>query len=498
MRVRWRQYELIFATVLLLLLLAKELFGNPVTDYQIERFKEYGVPYFYFLHTLLPFLLSHILPLALLIIINTWLLPRYLHTQKQLIILPVSAILCWLLLSTAFTISYYYETFYLTAKFPAESIWQRRGQRALGNASLMTIIYLLYCLVREPIIKWVMQEHVKRPFRILLCNKITATAFIYFGIMLWGVIFRVFHDSSAIIYIFILLPLIIIIFINVYALFPYRDKMQISRRQFWPKLLIAPLILSAIAVTFFIVSVGKPIWTFFPILASLLTLLSMPLSWLLYSLQKHKLGVLLQLQKDLGKTTADLAFLRSQINPHFLFNTLNTLYGTALQENAVRTAEGVQQLGDMMRFMLHENHRNKIPLKRELEYLNNYIALQQLRIATSKDILIETAINNCLYDHMIAPMLLVPFVENAYKHGIRLTTPSFIKIHFYCDEKGIYLDVVNSMHPKRMQEGMPQHTGVGLQNVKERLQLMYPNNYTLQIQEDDMAFAIHLYIQLID
>jgi hypothetical protein len=497
MPVRWKQYELFFAIAIFLLLLASNTpFAG--TKVQIKLFAQNEVEYSYFFHTLIPFLLTHVLPLALLIAINSWLLPQYLHTQKQFIALPVAAVICWLVLCMAFTIAFFYKGFYLTATTPSEVIWQRLGQRALGKASLMIATYLVYCVVRELTIQWVNQEHPKRSFRIMLCNKITATVFIYIGILLSGFIFRAFNDAVGVIYIFIVLPVIIIIFINVYGLFPYRDKMQLPLNKFWYILLIAPVVFSIISTIILDIMSSSRGWLQLAILTLMTLLLSVPLSRLIYLQQKDKLGVLLQLQKDLGKSTADLAFLRSQINPHFLFNALNTLYGTALQENAGRTAEGVQRLGDMMRFMLHENHRQNIPLKRELEYLNNFIALQQLRIAASKDISIETDIYTCSYEHLIAPMLLVPFVENAYKHGIRLTSPSFIKMNFYCDAKGIYLDVVNSLHPKRIQEGMPENSGVGLQNVKERLQLIYPGKYTLQIQEDDTAFTVHLHIQLID
>ncbi len=91
----------------------------------------------------------------------------------------------------------------------------------------------------------------------------------------------------------------------------------------------------------------------------------------------------LTLEKALGRSSANLDFLRSQINPHFLFNALNTLYGTALQEQAGRTSEGIQKLGDMMRFMLHENTEEKIHLSKEVGYLQNYIALQRLRTQES-------------------------------------------------------------------------------------------------------------------
>src|SRR5258708_30216883 len=98
------------------------------------------------------------------------------------------------------------------------------------------------------------------------------------------------------------------------------------------------------------------------------------------------------LEIALDQSEADLQFLRAQINPHFLFNALNTLYGTALQENAERTGEGIQQLGDMMRFMLHENMQQSISLSREIDYLHHFIALQQLRTQTSPDIVIQNDI----------------------------------------------------------------------------------------------------------
>ena len=113
-------------------------------------------------------------------------------------------------------------------------------------------------------------------------------------------------------------------------------------------------------------------------------------------------------EKELVKSKADIQFLRSQINPHFLFNVLNTLYGTALQENAERTAEGIQRLGDMMRFMLHENNLDFIRMNKEVEYLRNYIALQKLRTQSSPDIIIEDNINEQNCNYQIAPMLLIP------------------------------------------------------------------------------------------
>ncbi len=225
-------------------------------------------------------------------------------------------------------------------------------------------------------------------------------------------------------------------------------------------------------------------------------LFTAPLSWYLY---KQRLTVnyeILGLKTALGRSTADLNFLRSQINPHFLFNVLNTLYGTALQEKADRTSEGIQKLGDMMRFMLRENLQEKISLNREIEYLNNYIGLQTLRTQSSPDIVIHTEIEEHLGTHQIAPMLLIPFVENAFKHGISLKEPSNIRISLTIKDQTLYFDVSNSIHAKSATDPEKDNNGIGLNNVQQRLRLLYPNKHELSIRESGKEFFIHLTIQL--
>ncbi len=168
-----------------------------------------------------------------------------------------------------------------------------------------------------------------------------------------------------------------------------------------------------------------------------------PFAWFLYNYRFVKSKELTGLKTALGQSSANLGFLRSQINPHFLFNALNTLYATALQEKADRTSEGIQKLGDMMRFMLQENVQEFISLSREVDYLNNYIALQKLRTQASADIVIQTEIEEQDNYQQIAPMLLIPFVENAFKHGISLKEPSHIKITLNTKDNDLFFDVTN-------------------------------------------------------
>jgi two-component system LytT family sensor kinase len=202
------------------------------------------------------------------------------------------------------------------------------------------------------------------------------------------------------------------------------------------------------------------------------------------------------LKTELGKTDANLNFLKSQINPHFLFNALNTLYGTALQESADRTSEGIQKLGDMMRFMLQENMQDKILLSRDIEYLKNYILLQELRTSTSEDITIETQIDEEAGELMIAPMLLIPFVENAFKHGISLQTPSHIKITLQISGSILYFDVHNSIRIRNENDPEKGHSGIGLENVKQRLAMLYAQKHDLTIRENTKEFFIHLTLHL--
>ncbi|MFC0514786.1 sensor histidine kinase [Mucilaginibacter angelicae] len=202
------------------------------------------------------------------------------------------------------------------------------------------------------------------------------------------------------------------------------------------------------------------------------------------------------LKTELGQSDANLNFLKSQINPHFLFNALNTLYGTALQEQAARTGEGIQKLGDMMRFMLEENVKDKIMLSRDIDYLNSYILLQKLRSATSPSITIETDIEEYQGPLTITPMLLIPFVENAFKHGISLQNPSHIEVALQIEGGTLYFDVHNSIHNHQENDPEKGRGGIGLENVKQRLNLLYPNRHELVIRENAREFFIHLTLQL--
>jgi len=221
-----------------------------------------------------------------------------------------------------------------------------------------------------------------------------------------------------------------------------------------------------------------------------------PVSWQVYRYRSASNAELYRLKTELGQSNASYNMLQAQINPHFLFNALNTLYGTALQENAERTSEGIQQLGDMMRFMLHENMQQSISLTREIDYLHHFIALQKLRTQTSPDIVIQSEIPDHVGGLQITPMLLIPFVENAFKHGISLREASHIKITLQTKGNTLYFDVYNSIHIKPDNDPEKGYSGIGLNNLKQRLNLLYPKKHELIIRETANEFFVHLTLEL--
>ncbi|AEI48761.1 sensor histidine kinase [Runella slithyformis] len=200
------------------------------------------------------------------------------------------------------------------------------------------------------------------------------------------------------------------------------------------------------------------------------------------------------LETNLNRNQAELSALRAQINPHFLFNAMNTLYATAIEENAEKTSHGIQQLSDMMRFMMHENNQEQIDVQQEVAYLRNYIDLQRLRLSESDKLELKVDLDDALCLRSIAPMLLIPFVENAFKHGISLRNASWIFIKLYCHREKLHFSVFNSIHPRHEEDPEKYSSGIGLVNVQKRLELLYPQNHDLRIHRTEKEFSVQLAI----
>jgi sensor histidine kinase YesM len=293
----------------------------------------------------------------------------------------------------------------------------------------------------------------------------------------------------------IILPITLVAVIYYYQLIFLNFQLGKKKSARW----YLALIISTIFFPLFIISVERnseaPILVGLGIIAFMLFIL-FPISRLIFKKYEDYLGKITTLTQEVTQGSANLSFLKSQINPHFLFNALNTLYGSALTENAEKTSDGIQKLGDMMRFMLHENLQDKISIKREIEYLRNYLDIQLLRFGKEPNLELTIQIQEDFCEGEIAPMVLIPFIENAFKHGISTKNKSWIKINLRCLKGSIHLDVVNSLHPKKTTEDPKDESGIGLDNVKKRLELSYPQRHSLTIVENDMEYFVHFSVQL--
>ncbi|WP_400193986.1 sensor histidine kinase [Hymenobacter sp. B81] len=194
--------------------------------------------------------------------------------------------------------------------------------------------------------------------------------------------------------------------------------------------------------------------------------------------------------------TAELQFLKAQVNPHFLFNTLNNIFAQARQEQAPLTARSVAKLAHMMRYQLYESNVPLVEAERELQYIRDFIELQQMRFAADQAVRICVDEAGPLHGVQLPPMLLLPFVENAFKHGVSLRQPSFIEIQLGTAQPGqLQFRVRNSVAP-RAHEALPTAGGIGLENVRRRLQLLYPGRHELRVEAAPDSFTIGLTLNL--
>ena len=172
------------------------------------------------------------------------------------------------------------------------------------------------------------------------------------------------------------------------------------------------------------------------------------------------------------RATAELRNLRSQINPHFLLNTLNNIYALTAFDTP-KAQQAIQELSKMLRHILYDYQQPKVALSDEVEFLQNYVNLMRIRLSDSVDVKFQTFIANPQLE--VAPMVFISLVENAFKHGVSPSEPSFIHIQIESADNQIVCDIQNSNHPKTANDHSGH--GIGLQQVQRRLDLSYPDHY---------------------
>lgn len=196
-------------------------------------------------------------------------------------------------------------------------------------------------------------------------------------------------------------------------------------------------------------------------------------------------------ERKAERLASELKFLRSQVSPHFLFNVLTNMVSLARKKSEL-LEPALIQLSDLLRYMLYETDNSRFPVTKEIEYLKNYIELQQLRFG--EDVIVELDIQNLQPQCTVEPMLLIPFVENAFKHGVGMVIEPFIKIFLEVRNERLTFRVSNNYNSENLSKD--KNSGIGLNNVKNRLDLLYKREHELSIKDSGELYTIELNLDL--
>ncbi|MES2650836.1 MAG: sensor histidine kinase [Bacteroidota bacterium] len=189
------------------------------------------------------------------------------------------------------------------------------------------------------------------------------------------------------------------------------------------------------------------------------------------------------------KKDMELQFLKSQLNPHFLFNSLNNIYSLAYQKSE-KTADAILKLSEIMRYMIYESNDSWVALSKEVEYVQSYIELQKLRFKDGAAV--ELTLNGEIDNQHIVPLILISFVENAFKHGVANDPEDPIRINIIANQKILHFSITN----KKSKTNKDAMGGVGLNNVERRLQLLYPDRYKLNIVNSATHYTSELMLDI--
>ncbi len=192
---------------------------------------------------------------------------------------------------------------------------------------------------------------------------------------------------------------------------------------------------------------------------------------------------------------SELRFLKSQINPHFLFNTLNNLYALTLKKSD-KAPEIVLKLAEIMRYMLYECNERSVHLSKEIQYMHNYLDLERLRQPKEADI--RFTVDGHVSEQLVSPLLFVPFVENSFKHGLNhATSGGFVHIRLSVQGEDLEFVIENSKVPQVPRASHPRSGGIGLANVKQRLEILYPENHHLEVLDEPNLYKVTLLLKMV-
>ncbi len=280
-----------------------------------------------------------------------------------------------------------------------------------------------------------------------------------------------------------------VVYANLYILFP---KFLFKRNYLvYLLLLVLTIGLGAFILWFIIPSANAnfnlPLFQHFINLFFIFVITS---SFKFFREYSRKQALLIKAENEQLKT--ELALLKSQVNPHFLFNTLNNLYGLITQNQNQQASDVTLKLADLMRYLLESSKTDLVNLNKEIQFIDDYLSLEKIRLSQKTDIkFMVSGLNKELF---VAPLLFIPLVENAFKHGLNtIFTDSFAHFSLSVQGNEIFFEAINSVGKSTENS---EKSGTGLENLKKRLQLIYSQKHQLDIEQTSNQFKVILHIQL--
>ena len=484
-----------------LLLFTWQALGSPSSGYAavLERsFEANNIQFGYYKHYFIPKVIRFLTYFVCFMFLNFRLLPTMIEEGVKWI--PLAKIASGLIIILGVNVA---SDFYLHAYWLVSFGSENKGVDYIWQSNLIFTLWLSFAFATYTLFKYggllllsYFQEH--KP-RVAYLRETPLMAWIM--IILIGLVLSFFSTVIvSLIWITVLIVLAVFYYLGYYRVIPF--ALSKKRSKLWFALFV---IAYAFLGWFFIAGLvaGLPGHYQGGFIAAFstsffLAIVAAPSLWVWYHYQQKQKGSVKVLEQKLGQSTAQLDQLRAQINPHFLFNALNTVYGLALTESADKTADSIEKISEMMRFMLRENQEAKISLEKDLDYLKNYMSIQQMRLGPNPNIDLVIDIPETISPTLtIAPMLLIPFAENAFKHGISLQSHSFITMIIRIEENKLLFSLRNSVHDRIwLNDPEKNNHGIGLNNVKQRLQLLYEEKYLLNITDDEKTYHVDLALLL--
>ncbi len=329
-------------------------------------------------------------------------------------------------------------------------------------------------------------------------NKIKIYKRILIHFLFWGGFVLLFYlqnqDATTVEYLYFIGKLFIIslvVYFNIFVLFPrYFNKKKFKQYTVFLILIIAIGALSLI----FIYRNSKSISPFLSFLQYFLNIILFVIITSWFELYRDNIRKQIHIKNlENIQLNTELSMLKSQINPHFLFNSLNNLYGLILQNKNQIAAQNILRLSELMRYVLDSSTHNEVALSEDIRFINNYLSLEKIRLSDSIDIQFETSLDND--DIKIPPLLFIPMIENTFKHGIEHHTKEGFA-HFSLSVQGneLFFEAKNSL--SNISINKEQVSGTGLINLQRRLEILYPGKHSLSIEKNKKTYRIVLILNL--